>query len=105
MGPARLLAALPTDALRAPAKALLAPVLRTDRDGSLLRTLAAWLDAGAASAVAARLGVHRDTATARMERLRALGCDPDDPALRLALHLACRVLLEDPDSPDGPSAM
>ncbi|PJN35860.1 hypothetical protein CG747_36665 [Streptomyces sp. CB02959] len=104
MGPARLLAALPTDALRAPAEALLAPVLRTDRDGSLLRTLAAWLDAGAASAVAARLGVHRNTVTARMERLRALGCDPDDPALRLALHLACRVLLEDPNSPDGPSA-
>ncbi|MEU5641267.1 helix-turn-helix domain-containing protein [Streptomyces milbemycinicus] len=93
MGPDRFLAALPREALRGPAEMLLAPLLHADRDGSLLRTLATLLDVGTPSAAAARLGVHRNTVTARLERIRSLGCDPDDPALRLALHLACRVLL------------
>ncbi|MFI1330754.1 helix-turn-helix domain-containing protein [Streptomyces sp. NPDC020845] len=93
MGPDRFLAAVPREALHGPAEMLLAPLLRADRDGSLLRTLATLLDVGTPSAAAARLGVHRNTVTARLERIRSLGCDPDDPALRLALHLACRVLL------------
>ncbi|MFD0351054.1 helix-turn-helix domain-containing protein [Kitasatospora aburaviensis] len=45
------------------------------------------------SAAAEVLGVHRNTVAARMERVRALGFDPEDPAQRLSLHLACRVLL------------
>ncbi|MFD5122745.1 PucR family transcriptional regulator [Streptomyces sp. NPDC058385] len=95
-GPAQLLAALPHESLRRPAQALLAPLLAADRDGTLLRTLAVLLDAGGApSAAAARLGVHRNTVTARLERLRALGCDLEDPQLRLPLHLACQVLLDD----------
>ncbi|MGW2077444.1 PucR family transcriptional regulator [Streptomyces sp. NPDC001939] len=98
-GSAQLLAALPRDALRRPAAALLAPLLAADRDGALLRTLAVLLDVGGApSTAAARLGVHRNTVTARLERLRVLGCDPDDPELRLALHLACQVLLEPDDA-------
>ncbi|MGW6204389.1 PucR family transcriptional regulator [Streptomyces sp. NPDC055089] len=94
-GPAQLLAALPRDSLRRPAAALLAPLLAADRDGALLRTLAVLLDVGGApSAAAARLGVHRNTVTARLERLRVLGCDLEDPELRLPLHLACQVLLD-----------
>ncbi|WP_326715273.1 helix-turn-helix domain-containing protein [Streptomyces sp. NBC_01474] len=95
-GPAQLLAALPRESLRRPAAALLAPLLAADRDGVLLRTLAVLLDfGGAPSAAAARLGVHRNTVTARLERLRALGCDLEDPELRLPLHLACQVLLDE----------
>lgn len=100
-GPEQLLAAVPRDVLRGPAESLLAALLEADRDGSLLRTLAVVLDVATPSAAAARLGVHRNTVTARVERLRALGCDPEDPSLRLALHLACRVLLDDPSG--GPS--
>ncbi|MFD5389767.1 PucR family transcriptional regulator, partial [Streptomyces sp. NPDC127074] len=100
-GPEQLLAAVPRDVLRGPAESLLAALLEADRDGSLLRTLAVILDVATPSAAAARLGVHRNTVTARVERLRALGCDPEDPSLRLALHLACRVLLDDPSG--GPS--
>ncbi|MFB7454713.1 PucR family transcriptional regulator [Streptomyces sp. NPDC056194] len=102
-GPEQLLAAVPRDALRGPAESLLAPLLRADKDGSLLRTLAVILDVATPSAAAARLAVHRNTVTARLERLRALGCDPDDPDSRLALHLACRVLLDEPTATDGPS--
>ncbi|MFE2325470.1 PucR family transcriptional regulator [Streptomyces sp. NPDC059385] len=100
-GPEQLLAAVPRDVLRGPAESLLAALLEADRDGSLLRTLAVVLDVATPSAAAARLGVHRNTVTARVERLRALGCDPEDPSLRLALHLACRVLLDDRSG--GPS--
>ncbi|GEB61751.1 hypothetical protein GCM10017674_23500 [Streptomyces gardneri] len=94
MGPAQLLSALPAEALRRPAEVVLAPLLAADRDGTLLRTLAIVLDQGAAPSAAAEiLGVHRNTVAARLERIRALGFDPEDPAQRLALHLACRVLL------------
>ncbi|OIJ63874.1 helix-turn-helix domain-containing protein [Streptomyces mangrovisoli] len=104
-GPAHLLAALPREALQGPARTLLEPVLAADRDGTLLRTLAVLLDVGGApSAAALRLGVHRNTVTARLERLRGLGRDPDDPALRLPMHLACRVLLDDPDAPPDATA-
>lgn len=93
-GPAQLLAVLPEEAPRVPAEMLLAPLSDADRDRTLLRTLATLLDVGTApSAVAARLGVHRNTVIARLDRLRALGCDPDDPDRRIALHIACRVLL------------
>ncbi|MER5759817.1 helix-turn-helix domain-containing protein [Streptomyces sp. NPDC002082] len=94
MGPAQLLSVLPTEALRRPAEVVLAPLLAADRDGTLLRTLAVVLDQGAAPSAAAEiLGVHRNTVAARMERIRSLGFDPEDPAQRLPLHLACRVLL------------
>ncbi|MFF5768260.1 PucR family transcriptional regulator [Streptomyces tanashiensis] len=97
MGPAQLLSALPAEALRRPAEVVLAPLLAADRDGTLLRTLAVVLDQGAApSAAAELLGVHRNTVAARLERIRSLGFDPEDPAQRLALHLACRVLLTEP---------
>ncbi|WP_128643310.1 helix-turn-helix domain-containing protein [Streptomyces sp. SS] len=73
---------------------MLAPLLAADRDGTLLRTLAVVLDQGAAPSAAAEiLGVHRNTVAARLERIRSLGFDPEDPTQRLPLHLACRVLL------------
>ncbi|MEU4227040.1 helix-turn-helix domain-containing protein [Nonomuraea sp. NPDC026600] len=37
------------------------------------------------------LGVHRNTVTTRLERIRAAGYDLDDPATRLALHLAVHL--------------
>ncbi|MDP9869929.1 MULTISPECIES: PucR family transcriptional regulator [Streptosporangium] len=92
LGPARLLAALPAGVLRAQARVTLGPLLEVDREGTLLETLAAVLDEGGASRAAERLGVHRNTVTTRLDRIRAAGFDIDDPASRLALHLACHVL-------------
>ncbi|MFJ5044166.1 helix-turn-helix domain-containing protein [Streptomyces sp. NPDC088719] len=104
LGAAQLFAALPADTLRGPARAVLGPLLEADRDRVLLRTLATVLDTGAAlSAAATTLGVHRNTVASRLDRIKALGFDPDDPAQRLALHLACRVLLsEGGDGSDAP---
>lgn len=92
MGPVELLAALPAGVLRAPAAVVLRPLLEVDRDGSLVGTLAAVLDEGGALRAAERLGVHRNTVTTRLERVRAAGFDLDDPSTRLALHLAVHVL-------------
>ncbi|MEU7003382.1 helix-turn-helix domain-containing protein [Nonomuraea sp. NPDC046570] len=92
MGPGELLAALPGTVLRAPSLVLLRPLTDLDRDGVLLETLAAVLDEGGAIRAAERLGVHRNTVTARLERIRAAGFDLDDPATRLALHVASHVL-------------
>ncbi|MFE0071651.1 PucR family transcriptional regulator [Nonomuraea sp. NPDC059023] len=91
MGPAELLAALPAGVLRAPAEVVLGPLRAADKDGSLLATLAAVLDGGGALRAAERLGVHRNTVTTRLERVRAAGYDLEDPATRLALHLAVHV--------------
>ncbi|MFB4291343.1 PucR family transcriptional regulator [Nonomuraea sp. ATR24] len=93
MGPAELLGALPAGVLKAPATVVLRPLLAVDKDGSLLETLAAVLDEGGALRAADRLGVHRNTVTARLERVRAAGFDLEDPASRLALQLACHVVL------------
>ncbi|MFI6907125.1 PucR family transcriptional regulator [Nonomuraea sp. NPDC050394] len=91
MGPAELLAALPAGVLRVPAEVVLGPLRAADKDGSLLATLAAVLDGGGALRAAERLGVHRNTVTTRLERVRAAGYDLEDPATRLALHLAVHV--------------
>ncbi|MGR6917746.1 PucR family transcriptional regulator [[Actinomadura] parvosata] len=93
MGPAELLGALPTAALRAPAAVVLRPLLAIDRDGTLLETLGAVLDEGGALRAAERLGVHRNTITTRLDRIKSAGFDLDDAATRLALQLACHVML------------
>ncbi|MFF4618464.1 PucR family transcriptional regulator [Nonomuraea jabiensis] len=93
MGPAELLGALPTGVLRTPATVVLRPLLAVDKDGTLLETLAAVLDEGGALRAAERLGVHRNTITTRLERIKSAGFDLDDAATRLALQLACHVLL------------
>ncbi|TYB66810.1 PucR family transcriptional regulator [Nonomuraea sp. PA05] len=93
IGPAELLGALPTGALRAPAAVVLRPLLAIDRDGTLLETLGAVLDEGGALRAAERLGVHRNTITTRLDRIKSAGFDLDDAATRLALQLACHVML------------
>lgn len=93
MGPEILLGALPVETLVAPARAVLADLLDIDHDGVLLRTLFTVLDEGGATKAAARLGVHRNTITLRLERIKAAGFDAEDAPTRLALHLATRILL------------
>lgn len=79
----------------AAARALLAPLIEVDRDGSLLRTLLASLDHSDRPAqVAQVLGVHRNTVTARLDRVRGLGIDPANPAHRLAIHVAAKRVVD-----------
>ncbi|GAA3467314.1 hypothetical protein GCM10018965_018660 [Nonomuraea roseola] len=92
LGPAELLAAIPGGVLRAPATVVLRPLMAADREGTLLETLGAVLSEGGAVRAAERLGVHRNTITARLERIKEVGYDLDDPATRLALHLAWHVI-------------
>ncbi|MCX5094757.1 hypothetical protein OOK36_39080 [Streptomyces sp. NBC_00365] len=76
-GAAQLLAVLPEEALRMPTARLVAPPLHVDRDRTPPRTLATLLDVGTTpSGAVARPRVHRNTVTARLERLRPLGYDP-----------------------------
>ncbi|MBB6405992.1 CdaR family transcriptional regulator [Arthrobacter sp. AZCC_0090] len=94
MGPEQLLATLPRQAMTQPARMVLAGLLEADVDGTLLKTLACLLDVGLAPSLAAQqLGVHRNTITARLQKIKDLGYDPGDPRQRLALHLACTVLV------------
>jgi hypothetical protein len=95
LGPAELLAAIPGGVLRAPATVVLRPLMAADREGTLLETLGAVLSEGGAVRAAERLGVHRNTVTARLERIKEVGYDLDDPATRLALHLAWHVIRQD----------
>lgn len=64
-----------------------------NRRGKLAETLAAVLDArGGAPEVAARLGIHPQTARNRLRRLRTLfGTRLDDPGERLTLRIALRA--------------
>lgn len=70
------------------AKSLLAPLSKAER-----ATLAAYLEEESSIvATAQRLGLHRNTVTARIQRIQSLlGADLHDPEARLALQLACRV--------------
>ncbi|WP_214411235.1 helix-turn-helix domain-containing protein [Sphaerisporangium fuscum] len=81
-----------TDTFEPAARALLAPL--RDQPGDLVRTLSAYLDAESSIAeTAAVLGVHRNTVTARIDRIeRLLGVDLRHRDERLALHLACRTV-------------
>ncbi|WP_158880436.1 PucR family transcriptional regulator [Amycolatopsis anabasis] len=92
IGPAQLLAALPAESLAGPARTVLAPLI----EAGLVSTLDAVLDTGGSPTEAAnRLGVHRNTVTARLDRIRTLGFDVDEPSQRLALQIACRVLRDE----------
>ncbi|WP_109472004.1 PucR family transcriptional regulator [Ornithinimicrobium cavernae] len=92
LGARAFVAAADSPDLREVAADTLAPLL-ADRDGDqLVLTLATYLDCGGStSRAAARLGVHRNTVTARMERIRGLGLDVDDPDRRLVHHLAAYI--------------
>jgi hypothetical protein len=94
LGVARLLAAWQdSEILRAFAETALAPLRGID-GGQLLRTLRVYLEAGGSVSTTSHvLGLHRNTVTARLHRLRErLGIDLDDPNQRLALQLACRSI-------------
>ncbi|WP_158542732.1 PucR family transcriptional regulator [Phytoactinopolyspora halophila] len=73
------------------AQSALAPLAH---DTTLLDTLATYLDSGnSVTTTAARLGVHRNTVNARLNRItQTLSIDLADPDVRLAFQLACRAL-------------
>lgn len=80
------------DTFAAAARAHLEPLTGDER-----QTLITYLDEESSIvATAARLGVHRNTITTRIQRVQdRLGADLRDPATRLALHLVCRVAAQD----------
>jgi len=88
--------------LQAFVDAQLAPLLRLDGRvrRQMLATLLAYLEAdGGMTGFAARIGLSRPAAYARLARLRqALHDDLDDPQTRLSLHLAMLALDQDRDS-------
>lgn len=77
-----------SDTFAPAAQSLLAPLSGSERE-----TLATYLDEESSIvATAQRLGLHRNTVSARMQRIQTLlGADLSDPQARLALQLACRV--------------
>jgi len=86
-----LLAWTRTDTFQPAARALLAPI--EDQPGDLVTTLAVYLDTESSLAeTAAVLGIHRNTAAARIHKIQhLLGVDLSNPDERLALHLASRT--------------
>ena len=86
-----LLAWTRTDTFQPAARALLAPI--KDQPGDLVTTLAVYLDTESSVAeTAAVLGIHRNTAAARIAKIQhLLGVDLTNPDERLALHLASRT--------------
>ena len=88
IGPYRLLAALPPEAVHDPVVApLLSPAHR-----ELARTAEVYLDrAGQAGRTAAELGIHRQTLYYRLSRVEQLtGLDLDDGEDRLLLHMTLK---------------
>jgi hypothetical protein len=86
-----LLAWTRTDTFQPAARALLAPI--EGQPGDLVTTLAVYLDTESSLAeTAAVLGIHRNTAAARITKIQhLLGVDLANPDERLALHLASRT--------------
>jgi DNA-binding PucR family transcriptional regulator len=80
----------------APFARLVEPLVAYDRErrSDLVRTLAAYFDAGAnASEAADRLFLHRNSLLYRLERIRELtGLDSKRPEDRLALQLGLLAL-------------
>lgn len=104
-----LLAWTRTETFEPAARSLLEPLLT---DPSLVRTLAAYLDAESSlSETAAVLGIHRNTVAQRVARIeRLLGVSLTDHEQRLALQLACRAVgpgarAQDPSAPRGPAGL
>jgi hypothetical protein len=62
-----------------------------DRRGDLRRTLEAVLSTAGLGEAATRLNLHRHTIVYRLQRIRLLGLDIDDPARRHLLWLALRA--------------
>lgn len=95
LGPYGLLLRLPPEDLDdAALPAELRRLQEADRDGTLTRTVRAYLDhAGNGPAAAAALHVHRTTLYYRLGRVTELtGLDLDDGRTRLTLHLGLTAL-------------
>lgn len=75
-------------------RSTLAPLLALDRDGSLFRTLRAYLECGQnLRRTAEILGLHYNTVRYRLKRIReALGPALDSPTNRLTLEVALHFL-------------
>ncbi len=67
---------------------VLGPLLAADGRGDLLKTLEVVLATGTVKAAATQLRLHRHTVLYRMDKIRELAGDPDEPALRQRLQLA-----------------
>lgn len=83
------------DAFRPAAESLLAPL--SEESPELVHTLAVYLDHGSlVQATAKAMGLHRNTVSARIHRAQQLlGIDLTSSRSSLALHLACRAVLEE----------
>lgn len=93
LGASAFLAAADAPALRELASETLARLGGIEDRAALAGTLAAYLDCGGSTGRAAELlGVHRNTVSSRVDRVRRLGVDLDDPATRLGLHMAAHFL-------------
>ncbi len=75
------------------ADAVLRPLEQADRSGTLLHTLATWLElGGSADETARRLGVHRHTVRNRLDRAEAVTGRPlAEPRARYELWLALQA--------------
>ncbi len=92
VGASAFLVGADTADLRPIAREVLAPLADCEDVAALVQTIATYLDCGGSTARAATaLGVHRNTVSGRMERVRRLGVPVDDPARRLVLHLAAHL--------------
>jgi hypothetical protein len=93
VGARAFLAAAEGPALRELARDTLAPLASVEDGAALARTLAAYLDCGGSTGRAAELlGVHRNTVSGRVDRIRRLGLDLEDPSTRLGIHMAAHLL-------------
>jgi hypothetical protein len=93
VGARAFLAAADGPALQELAFDTLAPLASAEDGPALARTLAAYLDCGGSTGRAAELlGVHRNTVSGRIDRVRRLGLDLDDPSTRLGIHMAAHLL-------------
>lgn len=93
VGARAFLAAADGPALQELAMDTLAPLAAAEDGPALARTLAAYLDCGGSTGRAAEvLGVHRNTVSGRIDRIRRLGLDLDDPSTRLGIHMAAHLL-------------
>jgi DNA-binding PucR family transcriptional regulator len=63
---------------------------KRDKRGTLRETFLAYLNSGGSHVeTAAALGIHRNTLAYRLRQIGSLiGRDPDDPEMRLVMHLA-----------------
>lgn len=95
VGALGFLAAADTPALRELAADALVALRDAEDQAALVGTLAVYLDCGGSTGRAADLlGVHRNTVSSRMDRVRRLGLDLDDPATRLGIHAAAHLLAD-----------